>query len=210
MPSTVSAVFAAAGLFPEGVVQWGTPIPRSEPGVYAVAITDQTDDVAQRCSPCRLSPAVLNELLDLCPELRVDDARPDRDTLGQRLTALWLPDEVIAYIGLAGTSLRTRVRAYYSTPLGARGPHAGGWPLKTLSNLGKLWVHFAACSDPCDAELEMLGAFQAAVSASSRAALQDPELPIPFANLEWAKGQRKRHGITGAREPARPTRALGR
>jgi hypothetical protein len=33
----------------------------------------------------------------------------------------------------------------------------------------------------------------------------EPELPIPFANLEWAKGQRERHGITGAREPATPS-----
>ncbi len=32
-----------------------------------------------------------------------------------------------------------------------------------------------------------------------------PELPMPFANLEWTKGQRKRHGTTGAREPATPS-----
>jgi hypothetical protein len=31
------------------------------------------------------------------------------------------------------------------------------------------------------------------------------ELPMPLANLEWDKGQRKRHGITGAREPATPS-----
>jgi hypothetical protein len=49
----------------------------------------------------------------------------------------------------------------------------------------------------------MLAGFVAAVSSSSRAALQDPDLPLPFANLEWAKGQRKRHGITGARAPAK-------
>jgi hypothetical protein len=205
MPSTVSAVFAAAGLAPEGVVRWGTPIPRSEPGVYAVATTDQVDAAAQERLLCPLSPEALDELLDVRPELRLDGTRPDRDTLGQRLTAMWLPDEVIAYIGLAGTSLRSRVRGYYSTSLGARRPHAGGWPLKTLSNLMDLWVHYAACSDPCEAEHEMLGAFQAEVSSSSRAALQDPNLPIPFANLEWAKGQRKGHGITGAREPAVPT-----
>jgi hypothetical protein len=206
VPSAVSAVFAAAGLVPEGVVRWGSPIPRTEPGVYAVATTDQANAVAQERLLCPVSPEALDELLEVRPELRLDGGRPNRDTLGQRLEALWLPDEVIVYIGLAGTSLRSRVRGYYSTPLGARRPHAGGWPLKTLSNLTDLWVHFAVCSDPSDAEHEMLGAFQAAVSVSSRAALQDPELPLPFANLEWAKGQRKRHGITGAREPA-PGRA---
>jgi hypothetical protein len=31
------------------------------------------------------------------------------------------------------------------------------------------------------------------------------ELPGPFANFEWPKGQRKRPGTTGAREPATPS-----
>jgi hypothetical protein len=47
----------------------------------------------------------------------------------------------------------------------------------------------------------MLTAFVAGVGASSRAPLHAPDLPIPFANLETAKGQRQRHGITGVREP---------
>lgn len=114
---------------------------------------------------------------------------------------MWLGDEVVVYIGLAGTSLRRRVGDYYKTPLGARPPHAGGWPLKTLSVLDQLRVHFAPCADPDDAEHAMLEAFQNAVSAGSRAALHDPTSPLPFANLEWGPGQRKRHGITGAREP---------
>jgi hypothetical protein len=206
MPSTVAAVFAAAGLKPEGVVPWGTPISQAASGVYAVSLTGQVDVPAAAALPCPLSSDSLTELLHVRPELRVDGIRPDRDALAQRLAALWLVDEVIAYIGLAGTSLRSRVRAYYTTPLGARRPHAGGWPLKTLSVLDQLFVHYATCSDPGEAEGEMLGAFQAAVSSSARAALHDPELAIPFANLEWAKGQRKRHGITGAREPVKASR----
>jgi hypothetical protein len=44
------------------------------------------------------------------------------------------------------------------------------------------------------------------VDGERTAALRaEPELPIPFANLEWAEGQRKRHGITDAREPATPS-----
>jgi hypothetical protein len=206
MPSTVAAVFAAAGLEPQGVVPWGMPIPQTASGVYAVALTRQVGVSAEAALPCPLSSDRLTELLDVRPELRVDGIRPDRDALAERLAALWLVDEVIAYIGLAGTSLRSRVRAYYTTPLGARRPHAGGWPLKTLSVLGDLFVHYATCTNPGEVENKMLGAFEGAVSAASRAALHDPELAIPFANLEWAKGQRKRHGITGAREPAKPSR----
>jgi len=44
------------------------------------------------------------------------------------------------------------------------------------------------------------------IDAERTAAIRtDPELPRPLANLEWTKGQRRRRGITGAREPAAPS-----
>lgn len=72
-----------------------------------------------------------------------------------RFRAFWPGDEVVAYIGLAGTSLRKRVGRYYRTPLGARRPHAGGWWLKTLTVLDDLWVHYAATHDGGVAEVAM-------------------------------------------------------
>lgn len=51
------------------------------------------------------------------------------------------------------------MRQYYNTPLGARKPHAGGWPLKTLENLDELCVHYAACVSVDVAERTMLGPF---------------------------------------------------
>ena len=202
MPSSVGDVFAAAGLTPAGVVRWGQRLPEAGPGVYAVSLTERADAVDDVQAQCPLSGAAIDELLAARPELRLDGARPSAQELASRLTSLWLADESIVYIGLAGTSLRARVAQYYKTPLGARRPHAGGWPLKTLSVLAELWVHFAACPDPDAAEQAMLSGFIAGVSAGARAALHDPDLPIPFANLEAAKGQRQRHGITGSREPA--------
>ena len=98
------------------------------------------------------------------------------------------------YVGLAGTSLRTRVRDYYKTPLGARRPHAGGWFLKTLSNINDLYVHYAQTDTPNAVEDKMLRAFCAGVSERARAALHDPAHPFPFANLEWPPGFRKAHG----------------
>src|SRR5262249_28370986 len=57
------------------------------------------------------------------------------------------------YVGRAGprkrvmvSELADRVTEYCTTPLGARSPHAGGWPLKTLANLHEVAVHFAYCA----------------------------------------------------------------
>lgn len=205
MPTTVSQLFAAAGLEPTGVVRWGTPIPIAAPGVYAVSVTDDAYGLDAAVANCPLSVTALQELLTVRPELRIDGQRPDAEALRARLALSWLPDEVIAYVGLAGTSLTRRVGDYYTTPLGARRPHAGGWPLKTLANLSQLAVFYAPCNDVDSAERAMLSAFITNVSSTTRAALGDPELPLPFANLVLPGGPRKRHGITGAREPAGAT-----
>lgn len=85
------------------------------------------------------------------------------------------------------------------TPLGARSPHAGGWPLKTLAVLDDLHVHYAYCDHVRDAERAMLDAFAAATSRRTRAALPG-EVALPFANLVGG-GRRQPHGITGAKAP---------
>lgn len=94
-----------------------------------------------------------------------------------------------------------RSREYYATALGARSPHAGGWPLKTLANLSELHVHYAYCADVVTAEERVLDRFAEQLSRGTRAALHDSTFVMPFANLEDGHGRRKRHGITGARAP---------
>lgn len=202
MPSTVSTLFAAAGLTQAGVVRWGVPPTLDRPGAYVVARSEVPDELVPE-RPAELSSDSLAELLDLRPALLLDARRPTIADLGERLAQCWLPDEPVLYIGLASTSVRARVTAYYNTRLGARKPHAGGWFLKTLSDLDDLWVHVAASADPAGAEDAMLRSFCSAVSDTSRARLRDPERPFPFANLEWPPGVRKRHGIMGAKEPRR-------
>lgn len=105
------------------------------------------------------------------------------------------------YIGLAGTSVGRRVSQYYSTRLGARSPHAGGWFLKTLSNLDDLNVHYATAVDPAAAERRLLQAFVDGVDDAGRDELHDPACPYPLANLVGPTRVRKAHGITGARAP---------
>src|SRR4029077_17470793 len=117
------------------------------------------------------------------PELMVDDQRPSMQELSSRLSSFWLPDEVVLYVGLAGTSMAKGVGQYHVTALGACSPHAGGWFLKTLSVLPNLQVPYGGSSNPCEAEDRMLEAFCAKVPERSRLALHDPEQPLPFANL---------------------------
>jgi hypothetical protein len=114
-----------------------------------------------------------------------------------RLAGFWLSDENIVYIGKAA-SLRGRVGDYYRTTLGDPRPHAGGHWVKTLAILGRARVYFAETPNHEEAEQRLLDAFRRGTSEAGRKSLFDPMLPIPFANLEFPPGTRKKHGITGA------------
>lgn len=191
---------AAASLKPAGAELWPSPVPEPRPGVYLVSLAEDPDATTPTISECPVDSRAIEELLRVRPELTLDRERPSPQQLADRISAFWLPDETILYIGLAGTSVAHRVRQYHRTRLGARSPHAGGWFLKTLRVLPELRVHYAACGEPLAAENQMLAAFAAEVSGSSRQALHDPDRVMPFANLEHPKGRRKRHGIEGAKE----------
>lgn len=217
MPSTVAEIFAAADIKRAGVVKWGmrpalpTPPAASATGIYVVALTDQVETyVGARARP-PISGSAVERLLAVRPELRLDGTRPTPDQLVERLAAFWFSDEVIIYIGLAGPrksrpaqgELAKRVGEYCSTPLGARGPHAGGWPLKTLVCLSDLHVHYAYCEHVDRAEGACIGRFAEGVSQMTRSQLRDAVRVMPFANLEFPRGTRKNHGIEGARAPKR-------
>jgi hypothetical protein len=190
-----------AGLVAGGVVRWGTPVPCTDPGVYVVSTDEDGSSLTSTFDTAPISRSAVEGLLSVRPELTVDGRRPAPADLSSRLAGFWLPDEVVLYVGLAGTSLVDRVNAYYRTPLGARSPHAGGWFLKTLDPEMPRWVHWARSAKPGDSEGAMLKRFCTGVSKSSRQSLADPDRPFPFANLEWPPGVRKRHGISGARAP---------
>jgi hypothetical protein len=212
MPSTVNQLFASAGLRPDGVVRWGTRIPETGPGNYVVSLTEDPRSLARSRPTCPVAAGRLKALLDVRPELRLDGVRPSAEELAARLSAFWMDDEVVLYVGLAGTSLQKRAGQYYRTPLGARSPHAGGWWLKALALLDQLWVHYAATPDDAEAELAMLQHFAGAVSSASRDQLPDSGNVAPFANLRTGRGNVKAHGITGAtgwlRRPDKPANVV--
>lgn len=170
-------------------------MPERQPGVYVVALTSERSSLSAARVEIALDETALATLLAR-PALRVDGRPATLAALAARLAACWLPDEVVVYVGLSSRPLKRRVREYYVTPLGARSPHAGGWPLKTLAL--PLYVHYASTPAFADAEQDMLDAFAAATSAEARASLHDPTRPIPFANLRWRGHGRKQHGIAGA------------
>src|SRR5262245_51227108 len=68
------------------------------------------------------------------PTMELDRSKATVLGVTARLSKFWLADESILYIGKA-TPLRSRIDAYYRTPLGDRGPHAGGHWLKTRRGL---------------------------------------------------------------------------
>lgn len=198
MPSSIRTLLEASGLLHAGVVPWAHTVPVEGPGVYLVSLTHDTDTAAGALPSALINLATVEELLQERPELTVDNIRGTAATLSARVGEFWLPDENILYIGLAGTSLETRVKQFYSTKLGRRSPHAGGWFLKLLANLGDLYVHYATADDVEQAEDRMLAAFVVGVSPGTKERLRDPDHPFPYANLEWPKGVRKSHGIRGA------------
>src|SRR3954451_20755619 len=99
MPSTVSGLFDAVGLAAAGPVQWGTALPETRPGVYAVALTDDPTSTAGALREPPIDRRTLDHLLAVRPELRMNLARPDADDVMERMGGFWLPDEVVQYIG---------------------------------------------------------------------------------------------------------------
>lgn len=207
MPSTALELAARAGVALGGVVPWGQTPRCDQPGVYLVCLDRDEGSAANAVSECPISVAAVEKLLSVRSELTVDGKRPSTDDLATRISSFWLPHDTVLYIGLAGTSLSDRVRQYYQTPLGARSPHAGGWFLKALTSGPQRWVHWARAEDPDGAEDLMLKAFCAGVGMKDRQALPDPDHPFPFANLEWPRGVRKRHGIANAKQRRLPPAA---
>lgn len=187
-------------------VRWGNKPAIEGPGVYLISTSaDRDTEGGIREAP--IDAAAVRTLLGVRPDAKVDGVQATEASVIRRLKGLWVQDEPVVYIGLAGTSVSKRVSQYYSTRIGARAPHAGAWPLKMLRDLDRLWVHTAACSDPGAAEISMLEAFASGCNGAARSALHDPNLVLPYANLELTKGQRKQHGFTGVKEPRSTSRA---
>ncbi len=199
MPTSPGQLLSQVEFTRYGSVPWGTSPPTDKPGVYVVSLHAHPYTVTG-IAQAPIDEAAVAAWIRRVQSLTLDSARPQPSVLGDRLACYWLPDEAIVYVGKA-TSLRQRLRQYYSTPLGDRRPHAGGHWIKTLANLRFLTVHYAEISggiDPEDVERGMLTTFARNVSHATRAAHPQPDLTVPFANLEIKGLGRRNHGIRNA------------
>jgi hypothetical protein len=139
-----------------------------EPGVYLVS-TPKDPDTVNGPSTCLFSESRVTELLLVRPGIKVAGAPADVGSLLRALRALWPEGESVLCVGLAERSVARRVGQYFSTPIGARRPHAGGWPIKMLADLGDLHLHVAAADAPGAAEEAALRAFMVGVTDHARA-----------------------------------------
>ena len=197
MPSTVRSIFEVADIEITGKARWGETVRSRSTGVYVVSMSaDPAQNLGVRAQ-APISVAALRQWLAKVPAMQLDGyPNPQPAALAIRLADFWLADESILYIGMTTARLGGRIRQYYTTPLGARKPHAGGHWLKTLALLDELYVYYGECSEPDLGEQSLLARFITSVSPQTRAGLRDPERPFPFANLEFPKGNRKDHGIS--------------
>lgn len=195
----VNQLFEYTGVQRGGAVPWGAKVPLDQPGVYVVATTPDGEDSAG-FETCPLDSSAIDKLIVARPEATVDGRAATAQTIGARLADMWVTGSSIIYIGLAGTNVRKRVQQFYSTAIGARTPHAGGWPVKMLDST-KLWVHYGATNNPGGVELAMVQSYVSSLPDEVRVRLIDQHLPLPFANLAVPNGPRKRHGFAGVKEP---------
>lgn len=198
VPTSVSELLKNAGLELAGRVNWGQQIRDDKPGIYIVSLSLLPDDKESALlaeAPIDLN--IVRKWITDVPTLRLDGSRPTPGALRERLAKFWLPDEMVVYIGKAGTSVKKRVGQYYRTPLGDPKPHAGGHWIKTLTVLNKLSVFWSLTSAPKSKEDDLIGYFVQNVSQRTKELLFDPDNPFPFANIEYPKGNSKNHGLTG-------------
>ena len=175
----------------DGPATMGTPVRSNKPGVYLVELA----------APLTAAPIDFNAVgrwIERVPTLTLDGARPTGRDLAARLHGFWLPGQTVLYIGMSNASIGSRVGAFVRTPLGDRKPYAGGYWLKTLTDPERLRVWWAETDAGEEYEDALLEAFAAGVPADVAAKLHDPDVVLPFANLQRADKVRKKHGLAGA------------
>lgn len=181
----------SVGLLVDGPGQWGRAASAPGPGVFAIELA----------TPLPSAPIELTRVgkwIERVETLRLDGARPTSKALAARLAAFWLPSQTVVYIGSSEVSIGRRLAAMARTELGDRRPYAGGHWLRTLRGLDGLRIWWSPTDATEEYEDALLDAFAEGVPDVERAALPDPEVVLPFANLRRADGQRKATGLTGS------------
>jgi transcription elongation factor GreA len=194
-----AALFRAVGLMADGPVVWGRPVPARGAGVFVI-------ELPATLHHAPVEHTRIGKWLEHVPGLLLDGAHPTTRALAARLEAFWLPSTRVLFVGATDGSIGGRIEAIRNTALGERRPHPGGHWLHALTGLEGARVWWAATSAVEEAEDALLTAFAATITAAERAALHDPTVVLPFANLRTATGERKKTGLANSLVPAEPVR----
>jgi transcription elongation factor GreA len=179
------------GLLVDGPAIWGGAVRSRGPGVFVVELPGGLD-----AAP--IDPMVLRRWIERMPGMLVDGEPATLETLAARLRAFWLPREPILYVGRSAKSLGARIAAMHATPLGDARPYAGGHWLRTLSALPSLRIWWSETDAFEEYEDALVSEVAARTPPEVAAALPDPTVVLPFANLASPAGTPKRHGLEGS------------
>ncbi len=201
MPSTIKKLLEAVKLDPFEIktVKWGQPLDEISSGIYFISTSISIESSGGTFDSAPIDDKKLDFWINKVNTIEIDNISIAYSyQLKERLNKFWHHDENILYIGQTDCKggLKRRVNQYYNTEIGERKPHAGGHWIKTLSNLNDLYVHYIPSHRALGLEIEMLKCFIENVSSIALQCHGDPLLPLPFANLEVNKSNRKRHGIS--------------
>ena len=167
------------GLYVDGPVRLGRPVPSRSPGVFVIELASPTDEAP-------LDILALRRWIERVPTLTLDGSRPSPHELGRWLAERWLPGEPVLYVGRSAKTLGGRLAAINATPLGDARPSSAGHRLKALvqSELRVWWSE-------TDAHEEFEDALLAEVAARNDGRL-------PFANLAASPDERRADGLAGS------------
>jgi transcription elongation factor GreA len=196
-----AGLFRTVGLMADGPVVWGRPVPARGSGVFII-------ELPATLHHAPVEHTRVGKWLEHVPELLLDGVHPTTRALASRLESFWLPSTRVLFVGTTDGSIGGRIEAIRNTALGDRRPHPGGHWLHALTGLEGARVWWAATSAVEEAEDALLTAFADTIPAAERAALHDPKVVLPFANLRTATGERKKTGLANslvAPDPVRPT-----
>lgn len=202
MPTTIKQLVAEAGLpfSTINMVKWNTPIDSKKEGIYIISLSEN-EELNRTIEEIPLSTTILESWIKKLDYFIIDKIKTkDTNTIKERLSEFWIPDENILYIGKAplrkvGGGIGNRVQEYYNTAIGERKPHAGGHWIKMLENLNDLYIFYIECEHSHIHEANMLAKFGELVSDNIRERLEAKGPILPFANLENGSKERKKHGL---------------
>jgi len=194
-----AGLFKAVGLMADGPVVWGRPVPARGSGVFVI-------ELPATLHHAPLEHTRIGKWLEHVPGLLLDGTHPTTRALAARLEAFWLPSTRVLFVGATDGSIGGRIEAIRNTRLGDRRPHPGGHWLHALTGLETARVWWAATTAVEESEDALLSAFADTIPDAERAALHDPQVVLPFANLRTATGERKATGLANSLVPAEAAR----